>query len=55
MPVDIAANGQTSMADPALAATLKQGMNIYNSAHVPLVSKKGEMYIVVFVESPMNF
>lgn len=48
VPVDIAANGQTSMADPALAATLKQGMNIYNSAHVPLVSKKGDVYIVVF-------
>lgn len=49
VPVVIDFAGNPSMADPASPSTFKQGMNIYNSAVVPLFSpKKGENYITIF-------
>lgn len=47
-PVDIAVDGTTSMANPSLATTFKQGMNNYICPHVELLSKTGSMYIVLF-------
>lgn len=48
VPVEITANGQTSMADPNLATTFKQGMNNYACAHLELLSKKRK-YVFSFV------
>jgi hypothetical protein len=48
VPVDIAANGYTHIADPSLATTFKQGMNNYICPHVELLSKSGNNYIILF-------
>ena len=48
VPVEIDAQGNSSMADPNLSSTFKQGMNIYNSAHVELHSKTGALYSILF-------
>jgi hypothetical protein len=48
VPVEISSKGKTSMADPNLSTTFKQGMNNYTSATVGLFSKKtGDMFITI--------
>lgn len=48
VPVEITANGVPSMADPALPATFKQGMNNYECATIGLFSEKtGDMYTLL--------
>jgi hypothetical protein len=36
------------MADPAVSSTFKQGMNNYACAHASLLSKHGDMYVILF-------
>ncbi len=48
VPVDIASNGATVMANPELATTFKQGMNNYACAHLGLFDKNGDNYTVLF-------
>jgi len=48
VPIEISACGNPHMADPDLATTFKQGMNNYNSAHVELLSKRGNIYSILF-------
>lgn len=48
VPVEIAADGSSTMADPSLPSTFKQGMNNYDSATFGMFSKDtGDMYIVL--------
>lgn len=48
VPVEITANGFSSMADPDLPSTFKQGMNGYDCATFSLYSDKtDEMYVVL--------
>lgn len=48
VPVAIRANGTSSMADPSLSSTFKQGMNNYASATLELFSEKTkDMYVVL--------
>lgn len=48
VPVEITADGYTSMADPTLPSTFKQAMNNYDSATFGMYSKKtGNMYTVL--------
>lgn len=49
VPVEVNALGQTSMADPNLPSTFKQGMNNYHSAKLGLFSEdSGAMHEVLF-------
>ncbi len=49
VPVEIDAQGQPSMADPAAADTFKQGMNNYAAANVGLYSAaEGAMHLLLF-------
>lgn len=49
VPVEINAHGKSSMADPSLSSTFKQGMNNYTCATVGLFSKKErDMYNIFF-------
>lgn len=48
VPVEITASGTPSMADPDLDSTFKQGMNNYTSAHIELLTKKGDMFSLLF-------
>lgn len=48
VPVEITTDGTPNMADPTLETTFKQAMNNYNSAHVELLSKHGDMYSIIF-------
>ena len=48
VPVDITATGKTSMTNPSLSTTFKQGMNNFVCPHVELLSKSGSMYIALF-------
>lgn len=49
VPVFINGSGKTSMPDPSLESTFKQGMNSYNCPHIGLFSKKNnEMHTLLF-------
>jgi hypothetical protein len=48
VPVEITAEGMPSMKDPNLDTTFKQGMNNYACPHLELVSRTGDMYVVLF-------
>ncbi|MEX2171619.1 MAG: hypothetical protein WD851_20035 [Pirellulales bacterium] len=49
VPVEVDATGQTTMADPNLPSTFKQGMNNYHSAKLGLYSEgSGAMHEVLF-------
>ncbi len=49
VPVEIDANGNPTMADPAAAGTFRQGMNNYHSAKLGLFSEStGQMHQVLF-------
>lgn len=48
VPVEITAEGNSSMADPALPSTFKQGMNNYDTATFGMFSERtGEMYTIL--------
>lgn len=48
VPVEIATNGSTLMANPALASTFKQGMNNYVCPRLGLLAGNGDNYTVLF-------
>lgn len=48
VPVEITTDGTPTMADPTLESTFKQAMNNYNSAHVEILAKNGDMYSILF-------
>lgn len=48
VPVEINTDGTTSMANPNITSTFKQGINNYASAHAELLACNGDMYSILF-------